>query len=1087
MESKLFILIFILILATLIPVWLLFPPTSASIISLTIVVAYITGGLIYEKSLAKDTTASASNIGDGSETGAALIDAANQELIDIKNKLEETASSAGLNSELIIEGILKSKCAYSTIPCSSPYIDDGKGCCIVNPDSGLSKSELNFIIAAPILQEIAITYVAENLIEYGLKYTGTKLIGPVAARALASESALVAAQKGLTSATASGSDDAILAATQKFAAAQIERLAATAAQRTALQLTDDVVIITTGLVAKQIGAKVGGFFLKFAKVLSNPAVLLAQLALMILDIFDPAGYSAYVSNNMQQLIKNLQSVEMEKMVIESGLTYPLLMPIAYIFPDSAANIILALMPEFTPAAMDILGTTEAGQALLGKMFLLELDPTTPELTAEDNVVFIEAVNVAMNKDFVKRDDLILKYLLESLPDNRKDFVKLYPAYSSETTFGVSLTKKGVEYWNLLNREKWLSNDENAPFVALWTNSYDILNQDSPGTPSKPNIITVKLDEYTPLVFPYQPLFQNCEGSLVGGLIPGAKTTVYPYQYGVTFNNETGLCNMTRDWCSTMGQTFDSSGPTNCKQSRDDKNAELIFGATLIRGPRQIAETIAHSYTRIGGRMPDGPCRDTEELSMGFCYKKCDPGYTGSGPVCWQDCPDEFRNDGPYCAKPGAYGRGGGYPWRGSDGTNLDKARARCLKDNPDWCEKYGAMYYPKCKPGFSNAGSNLCSPNCPAGMENIGVSCMKKSDTRKPKLEQCTGTMYLEGMSCYEPCKDRYYAMGAMCYPCTGLEVTAAQKEKCRISSPTISAGDAYAQQLVVNLDPTAEKPLKNFDLMTGKMPKNITTLNSDNFISVDENEGYDTANDIRIFRQGSKNLKRIISKSEANITKYCKTKCSDDSLCRAIFISGSSSFKRPCTSFAGYTEVGCGTDKQVTQEGEYNCYLLKSADPTNFENHGIPINGQNGVRSFGNPIRTQTIATFIKQSKDKRCHAGVSYKQSATASKVYTSHCKKYVPKDGSEIYYSSDVDATIRTEFKIKAADSISTEQRDEFLVRMNPDITYSRGGAGYCNSMGPSDQRYDCTYKITPPLPGTTGPSTGECCLSDSMVLT
>lgn len=31
-------------------------------------------------------------------------------------------------------------------------------------------------------------------------------------------------------------------------------------------------------------------------------------------------------------------------------------------------------------------------------------------------------------------------------------------------------------------------------------------------------------------------------------------------------------------------------------------------------------------------------------------------------VCVQDCPSGFRDDGLYCAKPAAYGRGGGYPW-----------------------------------------------------------------------------------------------------------------------------------------------------------------------------------------------------------------------------------------------------------------------------------------------------------------------------------------------------------------------------------------------------------------------------------------
>jgi hypothetical protein len=31
----------------------------------------------------------------------------------------------------------------------------------------------------------------------------------------------------------------------------------------------------------------------------------------------------------------------------------------------------------------------------------------------------------------------------------------------------------------------------------------------------------------------------------------------------------------------------------------------------------------------------------EELQGGFCYKKCNPGYTGLKEKCYNDCPDHL--------------------------------------------------------------------------------------------------------------------------------------------------------------------------------------------------------------------------------------------------------------------------------------------------------------------------------------------------------------------------------------------------------------------------------------------------------------
>ncbi len=117
---------------------------------------------------------------------------------------------------------------------------------------------------------------------------------------------------------------------------------------------------------------------------------------------------------------------------------------------------------------------------------------------------------------------------------------------------------------------------------------------------------------------------------------------------------------------------------------------------------------------------EGKCPAGQVMDAGLCYEKCQPGFHGTGLLCQKDCPAGFRDDGEYCAKPATYGRGVGY--------TFNNAKARCEQDNPQGCEQYTTpsdTWYPKCRDNFHNEGCCLCSPDCPAGMRDIGVSCEK--------------------------------------------------------------------------------------------------------------------------------------------------------------------------------------------------------------------------------------------------------------------------------------------------------------------------------------------------------------------------
>lgn len=134
----------------------------------------------------------------------------------------------------------------------------------------------------------------------------------------------------------------------------------------------------------------------------------------------------------------------------------------------------------------------------------------------------------------------------------------------------------------------------------------------------------------------------------------------------------------------------------------------------------------------------------------MCYKKCKPGFSGAAQNCVQDCPPSFRDDGLYCAKPSAYGRGAG---------SFSKCKAE------EQCEQWGLLWYSKCRDNFQNFGCCLCSPVCPAGWEDIGVSCKKPMEFRGYGLVlKCKNTEEYSAGLCYEPCHSPAEREGMYCY-----------------------------------------------------------------------------------------------------------------------------------------------------------------------------------------------------------------------------------------------------------------------------------------------------------------------------------
>jgi hypothetical protein len=178
----------------------------------------------------------------------------------------------------------------------------------------------------------------------------------------------------------------------------------------------------------------------------------------------------------------------------------------------------------------------------------------------------------------------------------------------------------------------------------------------------------------------------------------------------------------------------------------------------------------NSYGRGVGTIPDTCGSDKDKRGL-LCYSKCPPGYSNpSGTVdCHQDCPGNFRDDGLFC-RLAEYGRGAGYAWQFKDGFSDSGMFERCqAAQGAGNCEKWGAIVYPKCQPGYSPFGCCICRPTTPdcSALGFVGqfdLSCTKKIILGDPTLMDCPQGLEYDAGLCYTPCEPGYIGVGPVCW-----------------------------------------------------------------------------------------------------------------------------------------------------------------------------------------------------------------------------------------------------------------------------------------------------------------------------------
>ena len=350
-----------------------------------------------------------------------------------------------------------------------------------------------------------------------------------------------------------------------------------------------------GRTAARIAIKAG----RFAKVAASGPFMAAAAAFevgsMLLDLFDPAGYSLFIPNSQTETVRNSLEARLQASVPRNK--WPYIFPISLVFPDEYKITMGDLTKEAVKEVFPIIA--QKGPKLFAEYFISLLTNKPFVREEEFNKLFEYELYAYINKNPRERDAKIYKKLRQIVKPTYRGWIKNYPFLSNKDRIAVSLSKNGVEQWNKHNEYKWRRWNKDKrqapPLVAVYKNTYRSVNRSNPGDIDDPNMAEKTLQQNVPLAYPYYPLVALCEETKRGSVGKVDKGSVNPYSYGVRFNPETGVCKFTPAYCRRFQLEYNGSGNTNCGYYEGQEFAELIFGVTVTRGVMEGATQVKEFF------------------------------------------------------------------------------------------------------------------------------------------------------------------------------------------------------------------------------------------------------------------------------------------------------------------------------------------------------------------------------------------------------------------------------------------------------------------------------------------------------------
>jgi len=427
-----------------------------------------------------------------------------------------------------------------------------------------------------------------------------------------------------------------------------------------------------------------------------------------LDLTDQGGYDSQTTNSTLNKIKRIIDYETQKALEKEGIEYPLLFPLGVAYPEDFG------------AAMDYANTQIIAKYMLEELLkddaLLDIvadytDEVEANPDAELPEAFITFLSGLPMRFHLERDTLLFQKLQEILGP-KSYMIELYEELSTPNRIAVTLSQQGVQEWNDQSKETWFANNDlfkqpdpppagEDPMAALYTDIYYVYES---GPSDDPTMVPRTLPSKVAIAGFYGSLVSYCEKSRK---IKSTSPTINPRDLGVKYQYDTGVCKLTREYCSRYGLEFKGD---DCHLRPGQAVAELIFGTVVTR-----------EFIRAFTSPPSYAKKSEGSATVGACP----PGMRDDGINCWLD--PEYR--------------GPGSPMGCKDGQ-----------------EKKGQLCYSKCRDGYNSSALD-CEGSCPEGSENSGFHCTQwihsyipDWDWKKFKLKDCRAGFKYRGTTCNEEC-----------------------------------------------------------------------------------------------------------------------------------------------------------------------------------------------------------------------------------------------------------------------------------------------------------------------------------------------
>ena len=351
-----------------------------------------------------------------------------------------------------------------------------------------------------------------------------------------------------------------------------------------------------------------------------------------------------VSQNMRNAYDVEVQKSTSQGAIDERTDYPLIFPIALAYPQHNDEFFSAYIGRFTGDAMELLSEAQLVNVVVSQLLGENATQVLTDEQIEDAAdAFAEAFEMVEAVKRVERDDFIYSFYKDKGLESK---IERVPFMSTAKRYGVSLSKEGCDEYNK-NKEKdhikygsierygeycplretesectgqnppsgsqvsvgnvlesinckWDKNDGEDgacilrsaelypeggynPLVALYTDTYRVLDPTNPGEKSAPNVIEKKLPKKCALAAPLGAVVEHCN-------------TLHKSYKGVTFNYETGYCDYSSDFCQAYGMKYRDN---DCEDYSGVDFSETLLGTTVTRYSIVVGNKAAGIFRDVG--------------------------------------------------------------------------------------------------------------------------------------------------------------------------------------------------------------------------------------------------------------------------------------------------------------------------------------------------------------------------------------------------------------------------------------------------------------------------------------------------------